>query len=212
MSLILYHYWRSSASWRVRWALELKKIPVEYRAINLLQAEDKRPEYLAQNPAGYVPCLVEGDFQLGESLAIIEWLEEKFPQAPLLGSNSNERAKIRQLAETVNSGMQPLQNLDVLKKLSANTNERATWVQYWATKGFGVLEAILTTLPNKQAKYCVSDEPTLADLCLIPQCYAAKRFDVDLLKFPRCHAIYEYALQTAACKKAHPDAWQPKES
>ena len=109
----LFHYWRSSASWRVRWGMELKAIPHTKTAVNLLEGEEKGGSYLAKNPAGYVPCLeVDGNY-LGESLAILEWLEETYPKPSFFDGNSYKRALIRQLAESINSGIQPLQNLDV---------------------------------------------------------------------------------------------------
>ncbi len=209
MSLILYHYWRSSASWRVRWAIELKKIPCDYRAVDLLQGAEKKAEYLAHNPSGYVPCLIAGDFQLGESMAILEWLEEKYPTHPLLGAISNERAKIRQVAETINSGIQPLQNLDVLKKFSPDKEEQKKWVQHWIQRGMSVVESLLLASGNQKTKFCFGDSPSLADLCLIPQCHAARRFEVDLSAFPRCNSIFEHALSTEACIKSSPEAWQP---
>jgi maleylacetoacetate isomerase len=207
--ITLYHYWRSSASWRVRWALEYKKIPHVKIHVNLLAAEEKSPDFLAVNPAGYLPALVVDGHVLAESLAIIEWLDEnESTSSPaLLPKDTFMRAKVRQLAETINSGTQPLQNLDVMKRISSDTEVQGQWVTHWITRGLGVYEKILSSLPVK--KFSVSDEPTMADLCLIPQVYSANRFKVDMNQFPRCKAIYEYALTTPACAQSVPELFQP---
>ncbi len=208
--ITLYHYWRSSASWRVRWGLELKKISHEKIAVDLLQSEEKRQEYLKNNPAGYVPCLIVGEQPpFGESLAILEWLEETYPSPSFFVGDSFLRARIRQLAETVNAGTQPLQNLDVTRKLSSEKENQAEWTKFWIARGLGVYENILSTLDRKSGKFSVADQPTLADLCLIPQCYSALRFQVDLGPFPQCKAIYEHALTTAECQASRPEAFQP---
>jgi maleylacetoacetate isomerase len=205
----LFHYWRSSASWRVRWGLELKKIPHEKVAVDLLTAQEKQGDYLARNPAGYVPCLVVGGRSLGESLANLEWLEENFPQPSFFTGDSFSRARIRQLAETVNAGIQPLQNLDVMRKHSADKDEQAAWMKHWMIRGLGVYEKLLSAAPRQGALFSVADHPTLADLCLIPQCFASLRFGVDLTQFPQCKAIYEHALTTPECAASRPEAWQP---
>lgn len=202
----LYHYWRSSASWRVRWGLEIKQIAHTKIPVNLLGAEEKSSIYLSKNPAGYVPCLVFEGKSLGESLAILEWLEENYPQPSFFDGDSFKRALIRQLAETVNSGIQPLQNLDVLKKLSSDKNVQTEWVQHWIKRGLGVYENLIAPYSTK---FSVSDHPTLADLCLIPQCHAAHRFQVDLAPFPRIQKIYEYAMKQEACFSSRPEAFEP---
>ncbi len=211
MAITLYHYWRSSASWRVRWGLELKKIPHQKIAVDLLTSAEKQKEYLEKNPSGYVPCLVvDAHPPLAESLAILEWLEENYPEPSFFQGDSFERALIRRLAETVNSGIQPLQNLDVTRKLSEDKTKQAEWIQHWVIRGLGVYEAILREAGRDRTKFSVSDQPTLADLCLIPQVYSAHRFQVDMKYFPRCQAIYEAALATPECAAARPEAFQPK--
>ncbi len=209
-SITLYHYWRSSASWRVRWGLALKKVAHEQVAVDLLKAEEKQAEYTRKNPAGYVPCLVVGQNPpLAESLAILEWLEETYPDPSFFTGDSFTRAKIRQLAETVNSGTQPLVNLDVMRKVSDDKEKQSAWVSHWAARGLGVFESALTTIDRKGKKFSFSDRPTLADICLIPQCYSALRFQVDLAQFPQCQAIYEHALTTAECRASRPEAFAP---
>ncbi len=211
-SLTLYHYWRSSASWRVRWGLELKKIPHEKIAVDLLKGEEKLADYSRRNPSGYLPCLVvAGKPPLGESMAILEWLEENYPSPSFFAGDSFMRARIRQLAETVNSGIQPLQNLDVTRKLSSDKDQQAEWTKHWIVRGMKVFEELLTSAGRNGAKFSVANHPTLADLCLIPQCYSALRFGVDLAQFPQCKAIYEHAITTPECKASFPDVFQPKD-
>jgi maleylacetoacetate isomerase len=206
----LYHYWRSSASWRVRWGLALKKIPHEKVAVDLLSFEEKQAEYLRRNPAGYVPCLVAGSRPpLGESLAILEWLEESYPTPSFFAGDSFLRAKIRQLAETVNAGIQPLQNLDVMRRVSDDKDRQAEWARHWNERGLGVFESILSTIDRRACRFSVADHPTLADLCLIPQVYSALRFKLDMSAFPQCKAIYEHALGTPECAESRPEAVQP---
>lgn len=203
----LFHYWRSSASWRVRWGLALKKVPHKKTVVNLLEGQEKNPAYLARNPAGYVPCLIVDGKPLAESMAILEWLEENFPKPSFYVGDSFQRALIRQLAETVNSGIQPLQNLDVLKKLSADKTVQNDWVKHWIIRGLGAYEKLVKDYSSCQ--FSVSNSPTLADLCLIPQCHAALRFEVALEAFPRCKSIYENSLATAECEASRPEHFQP---
>jgi maleylacetoacetate isomerase len=210
MSFTLYHYWRSSASWRVRWGLEIKKIPHEKIAIDLLSHQEKNPDYLRRNPAGYVPCLIaDAHPPLGESIAILEWLEENHPAPSFFAGDSFRRAQIRQLAETVNSGIQPLQNTGVTAKLSSDKEVQKEWMQHWMHKGLAVYEELLSRIDRNGAKFSVADHPTLADLCLIPQCYASARFGIDLAAYPQLKAVYEHALTTPECQASHPDQNKP---
>lgn len=207
--ITLYHYWRSSASWRVRWALEIKKVAHKKIAVDLLKGEEKGAEYLAQNPSGYLPCLKVGSHALAESLSIIEWLEENYPKPSLFDGDSFQRALIRQLAETINSGTQPLQNLDIMRKHSTDKEEQVAWNKHWIDRGLSVYEKILADHVRGSFAFSVADHPTVADLCLIPQCYSAGRFGVDLAGFPRVKSIYEYALTTPACAASSPEKFQP---
>lgn len=207
IDLTLYHYWRSSSSWRVRWGLNLKKIPYDAVAVDLLSGEEKSGEHFVRNPAKYLPTIeVEGRY-LSESLAILEWLEETHPTPSFFTGDAFMRARIRQLAETVNAGIQPLQNLGVMQKVSENKDEQKSWVKHWIERGLGVYEELIA---EYKGKFSVCDSPTLADLCLIPQCYSALRFGVDLKEYARCNAVYESALTTSECVAAHPDSFQPK--
>jgi maleylpyruvate isomerase len=206
----LFHYWRSSASWRVRYGLEVKGIQVEYIAVNLLAGDEKKESYLSLNPSGYLPSLkVEGSAPLGESLAILEWLEENYPSPSFFQGDSFDRARIRQLAESINSGIQPLQNLDVVKKFSGEKVEQDRWVIHWIERGLAVYENLLQA-HGKASNFSYGDQPTLADLCLIPQCYSALRFQVNLEKYPLVNKIYTHALTTQACQRSHPEKFAPK--
>lgn len=208
--IVLFHYWRSSASWRVRWGLNLKKVPHSKVAVDLLSSEEKQSQYLERNPAGYVPCLsIAGHPPLAESLAILEWMEEEFPTPSFFCGGSFERALVRRLAETVNSGIQPLQNIDIIKHYSDDKEKQAEWIRHWNRRGLGVYESILSSIDRTNMRYSVSNHPTLADLCLIPQVYSAKRFGLDLGPFPQCEAIYEFALKSEECASARPEAFQP---
>lgn len=213
MKLKLYHYWRSSSSWRVRWAFELKNIEAEKVAVNLLDDETDRPEHRARNPMGYVPVLEFDDSSqachyLTESMAILEWAEERFPSPSLLPGSAEERAHIRRLAELVNSGIQPLQNPPVMGAVSKDDEERKKWCQKWIRTGFA---AYSEWIRGSSGLFSVGDQITLADLFLIPQCYSALRFEVDLEKeFPSLARIYSNALATESCQASHPDRYQPR--
>ena len=200
-NLTLYHYWRSSCSWRVRWALEIKKQSYQAVPVNLLKGEQNSPEYLKKNPLGFVPCLVVDQTSLGESLAILEWIEETYPNPPLLPSDSLSRAKVRQLCNIIVAGTQPLQNLSVQKYYCPDETKRMEDGRYWIKRGLSSFEKILE---SSSGTYCVGDTLTMADLCLIPQCYNALRYELNLDLFPRAKTIYEFCRTLPECKKAEP--------
>ncbi len=230
----LYHYWRSSSSWRVRWALSLKKIPCEYVSVDLLSDETDSPEQRARNPLGYVPVLQileasggsnrpelkgPGDDPtdqihasngkpkyLTESLAIIEWLDELFPTPSLLPGDSYQRAKIRQLAETINAGTQPIQNPTVALFHSSNPEEQKKWNLHWIRNGLTAYEFLIQ---ETAGVFSVGDTLTLADLCLIPQIYNALRQGILLSEFPRIEKIYQAAILTESCQASAPDSFKP---
>jgi maleylpyruvate isomerase len=212
-SLKLYHYWRSSSSWRVRWALELKRVSCEFVAINLLTDEVESPEHQARNPLAYVPTLelVERDAgplrHLSESMAIIEWLDEMKPDPGLLPSGPLLRARARQLAEMINSGTQPLQNPTVAQFHSLDPAAQKTWNVHWIRKGLGAYERLVA---ETAGIFSIGDQVSLADLFLIPQCYAAGRNEIPLSDFPTIERIHAAALATQACQASHPDRYAPK--
>jgi maleylacetoacetate isomerase len=209
--LRLYHYWRSSSSWRVRWAFAYKEIACDFVAVDLLPGASESAEHRKRNPLGYVPVL---EFQgqphlpyLGESIAIIEWAEEVFPEPSLLPGNPLERARARQLAEIINSGTQPLQNLNAQDEHTKDPVERKRWTQHWIRNG---LQAYETLVAETAGPFSMGDQLTLADLFLVPQCYNAARNEVGLDAYPNIARIQKNALATPSCMASHPDRFQPK--
>ncbi|TQD74596.1 hypothetical protein C1H46_039868 [Malus baccata] len=189
----LYSYWRSSCSYRVRIALNLKGLKYEYKAVNLLKGEQFSPEFRKLNPVGYVPVLVDGDTLVADSFAILMYLEEKYPQHPLLPPDLQKRAINYQAANIVSSSIQPLQNLAVLKYIEekVSPDEKIEWVKFHIGKGFSALEELLN---NHAGKYATGDEVYMADLFLAPQVYTAIRFQLDMTQFPllaRLHDAYK---------------------
>jgi maleylacetoacetate isomerase len=209
----LYGYFRSSAAYRVRIALALKKIPYEALALDLRAAAQRDPTYLALNPQGLVPALVDEELVLAQSLAILEYLEETRPTPPLLPRDPGARARVRQLAALVACDIHPLNNLRVLeyleRELGAAPPVRERWIRHWIETGFAALETLLTGAPQT-GRFCHGDEPTLADVCLVPQIYNARRFGCALEAFPtllaidaRCRALPAFA---AAAPEQQADA------
>ncbi len=199
--ITLYHYWRSSCSWRVRWALEIKKAKYNSVTVNLLTGEQRSPEFLKKNPLGFVPCLKVGDAYFAESMAIMEYLEEKFPKNPILPSDPKERMLVRQLSLMIVSGTQPLQNLEVQKFYSSDQKERERGIRHWITRGLSAYEKIVQ---KSAGSFSVGGSVTMADLCLIPQCYNALRFNVSLDQFPKIKQIYHNSLKDESCDRAAP--------
>lgn len=197
----LYHYWRSSCSWRVRWALAIKKIKYQDVAINLLKNEQRSPQYLSVNPSGLVPTLAIDGMHLSESLAIIEYLEESFPgKAALLPQDRRKRARIREFANMLMT-IQSVQNLRVLKRHSNDLHERQRWAKEVIEEG---LEAVEEKLRQSAGTYCFGGQVSMADLFLIPQIYNAHRFKINMNQFPICQRIYQHCLTTHECELAAP--------
>ncbi len=204
--LTLYHYWRSSASWRVRFAFAVKGIECNLVPVSLLDGESEGEAHLKRNPLGYVPVLEKDGKYLCESLAIIQWAEENYPTPALLSGDSWRKAQIRMLAEIINASTQPLQNLNPMQFHSSDPAEQKRWNQHWIHNGLGAYETLARPLSGK---FSVGDSITLADVCLVPQCYAARRNEVDLAKYPTVKRIFETAMETEACKKSAPENFQP---
>lgn len=210
MRPILFSYWRSSASYRVRIALALKGVTYDQIAINLVPGTDEQlaDTYRAINPQGRVPFFRDGTIDLSQSLAVIEYLDETVEGPSLLPNDPEARARARQIAHIVAMDMQPVQNLSVLKQLKArfgaSQDDVNVWVQDFLTLGLAAIEAVLTQTPHTSA-YCVGDTPTIADICLVPQLYNAERFKVDLSDFPTVVKVCETARAHPAFKAAHPD-------
>jgi maleylpyruvate isomerase len=206
-TLILHNYWRSSASYRVRIALGLIGRPYQYVAVDILQAEHTTADYKAKNPMMQVPTLevVEADGTrrlLTQSLPIIEYLDERFGTPPLLPRDPYLRARARALAEIVNSGIQPLQNLSVTRKVKAMGGDDAAWPRGFIETG---LAAFLAATEGVAGTFCVGDAPTIADCCLIPQLYSARRFGASLAGLERLLAIEAACEALPAFPAAHPD-------
>lgn len=207
--MILYSYFRSSAAWRVRIALNLKGLSPEQRFVNLREGEQRSADYLALNPQGMLPALDTGSGVLSQSLAILEWLDETHPTPSILPGDATQRARIRAFALTIACDVHPLQNLRVLKHLeSAFGQDQAgkdRWCQQWIGQGLAACEAIAA---QGHGAFVFGDSPTMADICLIPQLYGADRFGLDLSPFPRLRAIRQRAEALPAFAAAHP-AQQP---
>ncbi|WP_135079669.1 maleylacetoacetate isomerase [Terasakiella sp. SH-1] len=203
----LYDYWRSSASYRLRIALNLKNIPYEHICVHLVKGggQQHSADYKAKNPQGFVPALeLEDGTILTQSMAILEYLDETHPTPALLPSDALGRAEVRSLAQVIASDIHPVNNLRILKYLAGELGvadeQKMTWYRHWITKGFEALEARLGN-----TGFCYGDSPTLADICLIPQVYNAHRFNVDMTPFPKISAINENCLKIEAFDKAVPE-------
>ena len=204
----LYGYWRSSASYRLRIALNWKGIEREEVEINLLGGEHRGPEYLAINPQGLVPSLEEGGRIFGQSLAILEYLEETHPDPPLLPSNPAERARVRQLALVIACEIHPLQNSGVRQHLREahgfDGDDEDAWLKHWNLRGLAALETLVAG-HSETGAFCHGDTPTLADICLVPQLYNARRGGCDLAPYPSLVRIDEKCLGLDAFARAAPE-------
>ncbi len=207
--LRLYTYWRSSASYRVRIALHLKDLAYQAVPVHLVKdgGQQHAPAYRALNPEGRVPLLVDGDFKLGQSLAIFGYLESQYPQPALLPADPRQRARVWQFCEAINADMQPLHNLSPLNYLTGtlgvSDEQKLGWIRHWIDRGLSALEQEIADLPDRA--YVFGDTPSYADCCLVPQLYAARRFGGDLGKYPRLAAASARLEQLPAFVAAHPE-------
>jgi len=206
MKLALHNYWRSSASHRVRIALALKHVPYEYIAVNLLGHDHQTETYRAKNPLAQVPTLQVTDASgnmrfLTQSLAIIEFLDENYPNPPLLPKDRFLRAHTRALAEIINAGIQPFQNLTTLAEIKAMGGDDAAWVRGFIERG---LSAFARAAASHAGEFCVGDAPSLADCCLIPQLASARRLGAELSSYPQLVEIETRCLALPAFANAVP--------
>lgn len=200
----LYSYFRSSAAYRVRIALNLKAIDYDLAIVNLLKSQQLDEGYLAVNPQGLLPALETEEGYLAQSLAILEWLDETYPQSPIIAGSAWQKAKIRNISYAIACDIHPVNNLRVLKYLSNELNvddeAKNKWYRHWIEIGFEKIELML----SDSSDYCVGDQPTLADICLVPQVFNALRFKVDMAAYPKIAAIYERCNKLAAFDDAAP--------
>ena len=205
---ILYDYFRSSTSVRVRIALSLKQIKYDQRSVHLLNAEQRSAEYLARNPHGLVPTLVlEDGTALTQSLAIMEYLDEVCPEPPLLPSDSKSKARVRALAYAIACEIHPLNNLRVLNYIRKHhgTDQQAVaaWFRHWVVETFAPLEVSLSQ-SSETGRFCHGDTPTIADICLFAQVVNNRRFDIDITPYPTIGGIFEQCLAFSAFATAVP--------
>lgn len=205
----LYNYFRSSASFRVRIALELKGLPYEYVPVHLVKNEHQHEAYSAVSAAKLVPSLVlDSGESLGQSMAIIEYLDETHPEPRLLPGNAVERARIRALAQLIACEIHPLNNLRVLRylvgTLKVDEEAKNAWYRHWVRDGLEMLERELAAGPA--STFCWGETPTLADCVLVPQIFNGQRFKVDFSGLPRTMGAFEACMKLPAFQKAQPSS------
>ncbi len=209
--LILYSYWRSSAAYRVRLALNLKGIDYRIQPVHLARdgGEHRQPAYLAINPQGLVPLLVDGDVTISQSLAIIEYLEETVPSPALLPADPAARARVRSLAQIIACDIHPLDNLRVTNylrdELGIGAEAGRVWYAHWIRTGFDALESRLASEPYT-GKFCHGDQPGLVDIFLVPQIYNALRFEFDMTPYPTLRRVHAACQTLDAFRRAAPEA------
>jgi|AntRauTorcE11897_2_1112592.scaffolds.fasta_scaffold00336_6 maleylacetoacetate isomerase len=209
----LYSYWRSSSSYRVRIALNYKEVEFETIPVHLINngGEQNAPEYKALNPMASVPTLIDGDFTLTQSCAILEYIEEKYPRPPLLPEDPQARAFIRQIVNLISCDIHPLNNLRVLTALTnefdLNQAQKTLWYGKWVEQGLTALEKMITgsSYYSKGSPYCTGEEITFAEVCLIPEIYNARRFEIDLSSYPTLTKIEQNCLLHPAFTEAGPE-------
>ncbi len=206
-NLVLYSYWRSSCSYRVRVALNFKGLDYEYRDVHLVRdgGEQHQEAYRKLNPMGQVPSLITPDGALTQSMAILEYLELVKPEPSLFPGNPYQACRIRAVCETINAGIQPLQNLNVLQDLKTrygvDQDGVAEWVAHWIAKG---LDAVEKEVAPHAGRFCFGDQVTAADMFLAPQVYNAVRFKVDMAQFPTLSRINGACLKEPVFQDAEP--------
>jgi maleylacetoacetate isomerase len=205
----LYTYFRSSAAYRVRIILNLKGLDADYRYVHLVQdgGQQHAPDYAKLNPQELVPALTDGDRVLTQSLAICEYLEDEHPEVSTLPADAPGRARVRALAQVVACDIHPLNNLRVLKylenELEVDKDARIRWYRHWVEEGFRALETLLDD--PRTGRYCHGSYPTLADACLVPQVYNARRFGCDMDAFPTIQRIDAECLALEEFRRAAPE-------
>lgn len=208
MTVQLFDYYRSSASFRVRIALNLKAVAYERHDIPLLSGAQRSPENLARNPQGFVPTLAIDGLEIAQSLAIIDYLDARFPEPPLIPRDPARRARTLALALVVAADTHPLNNLRVQRylkdELGADEGQRNAWSRRWIEEGLSALEAAAG-----EGRFLGGDAPDLADICLVPQLYNARRVETVLDRYPALLRIEAECLALDAFARAHPDRFAP---
>ncbi len=203
---VLHDYFRSSAAYRVRIALNLKGVDYDRRAVNLAEGDQKEAPYRALNPQGLVPMLEMDDLRLTQSLAIMVYLDQKYPEPALMPRHPADGAHVRAMALAIACDIHPLNNLRVLKYLKGEMKQEQAaidrWYAHWVTEGLDALEAMAS---SRAGAFLFGDTPTLADVCLVPQLYNARRFSVPLDPYPTLRRADESASALPAFAAAHPD-------
>ncbi|XP_077476993.1 maleylacetoacetate isomerase isoform X2 [Stigmatopora argus] len=197
---VLHGYYRSSCSWRVRIAFALKGIEYDQVPVNLIKdgGQQLTKEYNTLNPMRQVPAVEIDGIILSQSLAVIQYIDETRPEPRLLPLDPKKRAQVRMISDVIASGIQPVQNLHVLQKVGA---EKVQWAQYFINRGFEGLEPLLK---QTSGKYCVGDEISMADICLVPQVYNAERFKVDMSLYPTIQRLNQTLVEMEAFQESHP--------
>ena len=210
----LHNYFRSSASFRVRIALELKALPYEYIAVHIARGDHKKEPYAALSADMQVPLLEVDGERLSQSMAIIEYLDETHPVPALLPADALGRARVRALAQSISCEIHPLNNLRVLKylvrELRVEEDAKNIWYRHWCREGLQAFERQLGPLPA--SRYCYGATPTLADCCLVPQIFNAQRFNVNLDGLPRTMAAFQACMALPGFQKAQPSACPDSEA
>jgi maleylacetoacetate isomerase len=211
----LYGYWRSSASYRARIALNYKQLDYNYIPVHLIKegGEQHKQSYRQLNPNGLVPTLVDGSVILHQSLAIMEYLDEKYPEPSLLPGSAQKRGAIRALSLDIASELQPLINLRVqqylVRELGADDEAKQAWLRHWFSQSFTAFER---NLEEVSGKFCVGDEFSMADVCLVPQVYSAERFGIALDSYPLLREVYQRLIELPWVANAHPSQQPDAES
>ena len=207
MERTLYTFFRSSTSFRLRIALNAKGLAYTPEFVNLPKMQHRDPAYMAKNPQGLVPALLDGGRLYTQSLAVLEYLDERYPEPPLMPRDIEERAYVRALAQIIGCDIHPVNNVRVLKYLRSrwklSEEDSNEWYAHWIAEGFRSIEATIKQ-EGRAGAYCLGERFTIADICLAPQMFNAQRFNCDLAAYPVSVAIAERVMQLPAVLKAHP--------
>ena len=202
----LYSFFNSSTSYRVRIALALKGLAYEYRGVNIRTLKHRAAEYVAKNPSANVPLLVDGDVSVGQSLAIIDYLDASYPTPRLIPEDKMARARVLELSLAISCDIHPVNNLRILKYLTdvigVTEEQKKAWYDHWIQEGFAAVERLLQA--HGFGPYCFGESPTLADCCLVPQVANAQRMGCDVSAYPRIMAVYEHCQEHPAFQQAAP--------